>query len=87
MILITKDKCNSCDLVKHRVNLSESDVQTYDVESVDAMVELCYLGLYGQPLSMPVLIDGKKYISGDVIGIVKHIQERHQSTNGSAIGL
>lgn len=75
MILITKNKCPSCEIVKRRIN--GKNIEIIDADSVDAMVELSYLGLYGngQILSVPFLItDDNKTISGDVNRIIEAIE-------------
>lgn len=74
-MLITKQDCRSCEIVKKRVDVVKYNIELIDHESADAMAELCYLGLYGSPLSLPILIDGKTYIAGDINKIVSHIKD------------
>ena len=76
MMLIVGKNCPKCDIVKR--NLPEGFEDMFDVDDLEAVVELSMRDMSELPLSLPLLLldedDDFSFISGDVKKILEKLR-------------
>lgn len=76
MMLIVGKNCPKCDIVKR--NIPEDFEDIFDVDDLEAVVELSMRDMSELPLSLPLLLldedDDFSFISGDVKKILEKLR-------------